>query len=106
MMLAVLGLATVLLLLAAILSKRVSPLAALVCFPVAASLAGGFGLKTGHFILSGVQAISPVIGMFVFAILFFGIMTDAGMLEPLMAWLLRAIGNRPSRIVPGSALLG
>ncbi len=105
-MLAVLGLATVLLLLAAILSKRVSPLAALVCFPVAASLLGGFGLKTGHFILSGVQAISPVIGMFVFAILFFGIMTDAGMLEPLMTWLLRAIGNRPSRIVPGSALLG
>lgn len=105
-MLAVLGLATVLLLLAAILSKRVSPLAALVCFPVAASLVAGFGLQTGHFILSGIEGISPVIGMFVFAILFFGIMTDAGMLEPLVGWLLRAIGNRPSRIVPGSALLG
>jgi citrate-Mg2+:H+ or citrate-Ca2+:H+ symporter, CitMHS family len=101
-----LGLATVVLLLAAILSKRVSPVVALVCFPVAASLAGGFGLQTGHFILSGVQSIAPVIGMFVFAILFFGIMTDAGMLEPLVAWLLRAVGNRPSRIVPGSALLG
>lgn len=105
-MLPFLGLATVVLLLAAILSKRVSPLAALVCFPVAASLVGGFGLQTGHFILSGIQSIAPVIGMFVFAILFFGIMTDAGMLEPLVAWLLRAIGNRPSRIVPGSALLG
>lgn len=101
-----LGLATVVLLLAAILSKRVSPLVALVCFPVAASLAAGFGLQTGHFILSGVQSIAPVIGMFVFAILFFGIMNDAGMLEPLVAWLLRAVGNRPSRIVPGSALLG
>ena len=105
-MLASLGVATVLLLLAAILSKRVSPLVALVCFPVAASLAAGFGLQTGHFILSGIEAISPVIGMFVFAILFFGVMTDAGMLEPLVAWLLRTIGNRPSRIVPGSALLG
>ena len=71
-----LGLATVLLLLAAILSKRVSPLAALVCFPVAASLVGGFGLQTGRFILAGIQGIAPVIGMFVFAILFFGIMTD------------------------------
>jgi len=101
-----LGLVTVLLLLAAILSKRVSPLAALVCFPVAASLAAGFGLETGRFILNGIQAIAPVIGMFVFAILFFGIMTDAGMLEPLVAWLLRVIGSRPSRIVPGSALLG
>ncbi len=105
-MLPYLGLATVLLLLAAILSKRVSPLVALVCFPVAAALLGGFGLQTGHFILTGIQGIAPVIGMFVFAILFFGIMTDAGMLEPFVAWLLRAIGNRPSRIVPGSALLG
>src|SRR5579871_4750235 len=40
-MLPFLGLATVLLLLAAILSKRVSPLVALVCFPVAAALLGG-----------------------------------------------------------------
>jgi CitMHS family citrate-Mg2+:H+ or citrate-Ca2+:H+ symporter len=101
-----LGLATVVLLLAAILTRRVSPLVALVFFPVASSLAAGFGLQTGRFILGGIQGISPVIGMFVFAILFFGIMTDAGMLEPLVAWLLRVIGNRPSRIVPGSALLG
>jgi len=105
-MLAWLGLTTIVLLLAAIMSKRASPLVALISLPVAASLAAGFGLKTGHFILDGVQSISPVIGMFVFAILFFGVMTDAGMLAPLVGWLLRTVGNRPSRIVPGSALLG
>jgi citrate-Mg2+:H+ or citrate-Ca2+:H+ symporter, CitMHS family len=105
MTLPILGLATILVLQAAILSKRVSPLAALLAFPVLASIAGGFGLRTGSFILSGIQNISPVIGMFVFAILFFGTVTDAGMLEPMIAWLLRHIGNRPSRIVPGSALL-
>ena len=105
-MLPLLGLFTVLALLAAILSKRISPLVALVCIPVAASLAAGFGLQTGRFILTGIQGIAGVIGMFVFAILFFGIMTDAGLLQPLMTWLLRAMGDRPSRIVPGSALLG
>jgi citrate-Mg2+:H+ or citrate-Ca2+:H+ symporter, CitMHS family len=104
-MLALLGLFTVLALLAAIVSKRVSPLVALVAIPVLASLIGGFGLRTGTFILNGIQGIASVIGMFVFAILFFGIMTDAGVLEPFVAWLLRAIGNRPSRIVPGTALL-
>ena len=82
-----------------------SPLAALVCFPVAAALIAGFGLQTGRFILTGIEGIAGVIGMFVFAILFFGTMTDAGMLEPLVSWLLRVIGDRPSRIVPGSALL-
>ena len=105
MPLPLLGLLTILAVLVAILSKRVSPLAALVCFPVAASLIAGFGLETGHFILTGIQGISGVIGMFVFAILFFGIMTDARMLEPLIGSLLRRIGRKPSRIVPGSALL-
>jgi CitMHS family citrate-Mg2+:H+ or citrate-Ca2+:H+ symporter len=105
MPLPLLGLLTILAVLAAILSKRASPLVALVCIPVAASLIAGFGLDTGHFMLAGIQSISSVIGMFVFAILFFGIMTDARMLEPLIACLLRRIGRKPSRIVPGSALL-
>jgi CitMHS family citrate-Mg2+:H+ or citrate-Ca2+:H+ symporter len=78
---------------------------ALIAFPVIASLCAGFGLQTGKFMLSGIEAISGVIGMFVFAILFFGVMTDAGMLQPLISWLLRVIGRRPSRIVPGTALL-
>ena len=105
MPLALLGFVTIFALLAAILSRRVSALVALVCIPVAASILGGFGLETGRFIITGIQGISGVIGMFVFAILFFGIMTDARLLEPLVGWLLRRIGNRPSRIVPGSALL-
>jgi len=105
MPLAALGLGTIVGLQLTILSKRVSPLVALVCFPVAASLFAGFGFNTGRFILTGIQGIAGVIGMFVFAILFFGIMTDARMLEPLIAWLLRRIGRRPSRIVPGSAVL-
>ncbi|MGA3136702.1 MAG: citrate:proton symporter [Terracidiphilus sp.] len=105
MTLALLGLITIVVLLAAILSKRVSPLGALLVIPVLASLAGGFGLKTGGYIVSGIQSIAPVIGMFVFAILYFGIITDAGVLSPIISWLLRTIGYRPSRIVPGTALL-
>jgi len=104
-MLAALGALTILTLMAAILSKRISPIVALIGIPVAAALAGGFGLRTGKFMISGIESISGVIGMFVFAILFFGIMTDAGMLKPFIAWLLRVIGRKPSRIVPGTALL-
>jgi len=104
-MLPLLGLVTILAVLLAILSKRVSPLVALIVFPIVASLAAGFGLETSRFILTGIQGISGVIGMFVFAILFFGILTDAKMLEPIVAALLRLIGNKPSRIVPGTALL-
>ena len=104
-MLPLVGLVTILAVLVAILSKRVSPLVALIVLPILAALATGFGLETSHFILTGIQGIAGVIGMFVFAILFFGVLTDARMLEPVVAWLLRVIGRRPSRIVPGTALL-
>ncbi len=105
-MLALLGLATVLLLLALIMSRLVSPLVALIAVPTAAALVGGFGLTTAQLIVSGLQQTASVAAMFVFAILYFGIMTDAGMLDPIVDRILRASGTRPTRIVIGSALLG
>jgi citrate-Mg2+:H+ or citrate-Ca2+:H+ symporter, CitMHS family len=105
MLLAALGALTILALMTAILSRRVSPVVALIAIPLITSLLAGFGLRTGKFMIAGIEAISGVIGMFVFAILFFGTMTDAGMLKPLIAWLLRIIGRKASRIVPGTALL-
>jgi len=104
-MLALLGLATIALLLASILTKKMSPLVALIAIPIAAALIGGFGMETSKFIVGGITKIAPVAGMFVFAILFFGIVTDAGMLDPVITGILRVVGSRPSRIVPGTALL-
>jgi CitMHS family citrate-Mg2+:H+ or citrate-Ca2+:H+ symporter len=105
MSLAMWGTLTISALLVTILTKKLSPLIALFAIPVLCSLGAGFGFQTGTFVVDGVRAISPVIGMFVFAILFFGIVTDAGVLEPALTWLLRHLGSRPSRIVPGSALV-
>ncbi len=104
-MLALLGLATVLVLLALILSGWMSPLVALILVPTIAAIAGGFGLQTPQFILNGLQQTASVAAMFVFAILYFGIMTDAGMLDPIVDRILRLVGTRPRRIVLGSALL-
>lgn len=104
-MLAALGTLTVLVLLAAVISRKVSPLVALIAFPTLAALAGGFGLKTGAFIIKGIQNIAPITAMFIFAILYFGIVSDAGMLDPIIDRILRVVGNRPTRIVVGTALL-
>jgi CitMHS family citrate-Mg2+:H+ or citrate-Ca2+:H+ symporter len=105
MPLALLGLLTIVAVLAAILSRRVTPLVALVALPVAAGLAGGFGLETGRFAVDGIRQTAPVAAMFVFAILFFGVMTDAGLLDPIVDGILRVVGLRPVRIVVGTALL-
>jgi CitMHS family citrate-Mg2+:H+ or citrate-Ca2+:H+ symporter len=104
-MLAFLGLLTITALLVVILSRLASPLVALIAVPVTAALLGGFGLATAKFIVSGIQQIAPVAAMFVFAILYFGVITDAGTLEPLIGAVLRAAGARPTRVVVGSALL-
>lgn len=104
-MLVLLGLCTIAILLAAILTKKMSPLVALITIPIVAALIGGFGMETSKFIVAGITNIAPVAGMFVFAILFFGIVTDAGMLDPVISGILRVVGSRPSRIVPGTALL-
>ena len=104
-MLAFLGLTCIVVLLALIISKKISPLVALITVPTVAALLGGFGLGTGAFIVRGIQNIAPIVGMSVFAILYFGVMSDAGMMDPIIDRILRAVGTRPTRIVVGTALL-
>ena len=104
-MLALLGLATVLAVLLLIMSRLTSPLVALIAAPVAGALAGGFGSSIGAFVAAGLRQTAPVAAMFVFAILYFGVMTDAGMLDPIVDRILAIVGNRPRRIVVGTAAL-
>ncbi len=102
---AVLGLVTLIVLLGVIITKKMSPLIALIFVPVAASLVGGFGLETSKFIIKGIQNIAPVATMFVFAILFFGVMSDAGLFDPIIDRILKTVGAKPTRILMGTALL-
>jgi CitMHS family citrate-Mg2+:H+ or citrate-Ca2+:H+ symporter len=102
-MLAALGFATIAILLALILARKMTPLGALISVPVVASITGGFGFKTAGFMLRGIESVAGIAGMFVFAILYFGIMTDAGMLDPIIARVLKAAGCNPVRIVLGTA---
>ena len=100
-----LGLVTILLLLTVIMTKRMSPLIALILIPIAAALVGGFGLGTGKLVIDGIKSLAPVLGMVVCARLSFGVITDAGMLDPIIDRILRTVGTRPTRIVMGTTLL-
>ena len=104
-MLALIGLAAVLALVGLIVFNLCSPMVALIATPVVAALLAGLGPATVGFMLAGVTQIAPVVAMFVFAILFFGVMTDAGLLDPLIRLVLRLVGRHPVRIVVGTALL-
>lgn len=104
-MLALAGTLTVIVLLAAIMTKRLSAMVALIAVPLVASLLMGFGLDTGKFIVDGIKSISPIAVMFIFAILFFGIVSDAGMFDPIINYIIKAAKGDPVRVVVGNAIL-
>ncbi len=99
------GLGIIVGVLALILSKRVSAMTALIVVPVAGALLAGFGLETATFAVAGLRNIAPVAAMFIFAILFFGVLTDAGLFDPVIRGVLRAVGHDPARITVGAAAL-
>lgn len=99
------GILIIIILLALILSKRVSALAALILVPVFVALVAGFSLDTFRFAVTGIRNIAPVAAMFIFAIIFFGLLTDAGMFDPIIRGILRLVKNHPARITVGACLL-
>jgi citrate-Mg2+:H+ or citrate-Ca2+:H+ symporter, CitMHS family len=104
-MVAIVGALAVAGLLALILSNRLSPIVALILTPALAVTAIGQAAALPALMLAGMGKIAPVAGMFVFAILFFGVMTDAGLLDPVIRLVLRLAGDKPARITLGTALL-
>jgi CitMHS family citrate-Mg2+:H+ or citrate-Ca2+:H+ symporter len=99
------GTLTVVLLLILIMTKRLSAMVALIAVPLVASLVMGFGLDTGKFIVDGIRSIAPIAVMFIFAILFFGVVSDAGMFDPIISRIIKAAKGDPVRVVTGNALL-
>ncbi|MEJ2005045.1 MAG: citrate:proton symporter [Cyclobacteriaceae bacterium] len=99
------GIAITVVLLALILSKKASALSALIIVPIIGALIAGFGLETAEFAVQGIKNIAPVVAMFVFAILFFGVLTDAGMFDPIINAILKLAGRNPVKITIGTAVL-
>ena len=104
-MVAALGFITIIVLLAVIMTKKMSPLVALISVPVITALIGGHGLNIGKYINDGVKSIAPTGTMFIFAILFFGILTDAGTFQPIIDQILKIVGKDPIKIAIGTAIL-
>ncbi|GAB1455693.1 hypothetical protein MASR2M48_10000 [Spirochaetota bacterium] len=104
-MVALLGLLTIAILLALVMTKKASPVIALIVVPIVMALIGGFGPDIVKHMTDGVKSIAPTGVMFIFAILFFGILTDAGTFEPIIKIILKLVGKDPAKIALGTALL-
>ncbi len=105
-MLAWLGFGMVTTFMTLIMTRRLSPLVALITVPIVFALLGGFGgAELGTMMLSGLRTLAPTGVMLMFAILYFGLMIDTGLFDPLIRAILRVVRGDPVKIVVGTALL-
>jgi len=102
-MLTWLGVATIVALLVLILFRVTSALVALILVPIVAALAGGFGSQIGSFAMDGIRGVVPVASLFAFAVLYFGVMNDAGLFDPIIRGLVGVVGTDPVKIAVGTA---
>ncbi|MCX4668363.1 citrate:proton symporter [Streptomyces sp. NBC_01381] len=104
-MLTILGFVMIATFLVLIMMKKMSPIAALVLIPALFCVFVGKGAHLGDYVLEGVGNLAPTAAMLMFAIVYFGVMIDVGLFDPIVRAILRFCKADPVRIVVGTALL-
>ncbi|MDF2873817.1 MAG: citN [Sporomusa sp.] len=104
-MLALMGFLMVIVFMYLIMTKRLSAMTALMLVPLAFGIVLGFGPNLGAMSLDGIKKVAPTGIMICFAILYFGVMIDAGLFDPLINKILRAVKGDPMKVIVGTAVL-
>lgn len=105
-MLTLMGFLAIAVILILLLTNRVAAVVALAGVPVVAALIAGFGLAAiGKFAGAGIKSVAPTAAMFIFAIVFFGVLRDAGMFDPIIKRLVGVAGNAPVTVCLATTLL-
>lgn len=105
MNLALLGFLTIGSFLALILFARVPVIVALILVPIAGALFGGFGAGIAAMSIDGLKTVAPIAAMMMFAVLYFGLMIDVGLFEPLVRRLTGLVRQDPVRLCMVTAAL-
>ncbi|MFE2356575.1 CitMHS family transporter [Streptomyces parvulus] len=104
-MLTILGFAMIATFLVLIMAKKMSPIAALVLIPALFCVFVGKGAHLGDYVIDGVSSLAPTAAMLMFAIVYFGVMIDVGLFDPIVRAILKFCKADPMRVVVGTALL-
>ncbi|MGR7122037.1 CitMHS family transporter [Klebsiella aerogenes] len=104
-MLIILSILTLVCFIYCLLTRRLSALTALILVPTVFALLGGFYAEMGKFVITGLRAVAPNGVMLIFAMFYFMVMTEAGMFDPLVSRILKAVQGDPVKIFLGTVLL-
>jgi len=105
-MLALLGLGMITSFITLIMMKRLSPLVALTLIPILFGLfAGVGGAELGKMMEDGLKATAPTGVLLMFGILYFGLMFEVGLFEPLIIKILQIAKGDPLKVIMGTCIL-
>ena len=108
--LAILGFAMILTFMALIMAKKMLPVTALVLIPLVFALVATYCLGYGDpwqiskWMINGVRKIAPTFMMLLFAIMYFGIMIDVGLFDPLVVRILKIVKGDPVKILVATVI--
>ncbi|MEI4487843.1 citrate:proton symporter [Frigidibacter sp. MR17.14] len=104
-MLTFLAYAMILTFMAAIMTGRLSALIGLILVPIVFALLAGFGPEIPTLVMDGMRKIAPTAVLLLFAILYFAMMIDVGLFDPLVRLVVRSCHGDPLRVVVGTCAL-
>lgn len=105
-MLSIIALFTIIIIVALLISNKITPIVALVLVPIVAAFVAGFSFaEIGDFFNSGVESVISVVIMFIFAILFFGIMQDVGLFDPLINKMIAVSKGNVIAVAVGTVII-
>src|SRR6478735_911029 len=105
-MLALYGFIIIIIFLVLIITRRLSVITALVLVPVVLAFIAGFDYKEiGAMALTGIKQVAPTGILLMFAVLYFSVMLDAGLFDPVIAFIVRTVKGDPLKIIMGTAML-
>ena len=90
-----------------LIAKKISPVVGMILIPSIGALLLGYGIKDlVKFFNSGLESVMSVVIMFIFAIIFFGIMTDSGLFKPIVKRLILMTRGNVVIVCIVTALIG
>ncbi|MGN8131143.1 CitMHS family transporter [Paenarthrobacter sp. 22069] len=104
-MLVILGFAMIAVFMVLIMTKKLTPVLALIIVPTVFGLFAGAGLGIGNMVMDAMKSMTSTAALLMFAIIYFGLMIDVGLFDPLVKFILRKLGNDPAKVVLGTAIL-
>ena len=100
------GLAIILVTVGVLLKGKMHPIIAMTLFPLLGALITGFGIgDITEFYGEGLDRVMGVVVMFIFAIIYFGILSDVGLFDPVITALIRATRGNVMLVTIGTAAI-